>query len=463
MGLIKILAGRINDKISKLLSDHDIYELLKGSSTTLILKVGGFLLSYIFYFVLARLYGAEVMGIFALAITLAGIFALIGNAGMDNAIVRFVAENMAHEKFTRVKAAYKKSLHIVLPLSIAASLVMYIASSFLANRLFHKPEMLEPFRIIAFAIPFMVFTGLNVGALRGLKKIGQSFIFQTVLPPLFNIIALTGITYILLKGYLAPIYANVLSASVGAFISGFLIIKSIRSLDTKIVSQEHLGYKELLKVSLPMSITSAMVFIMGWTDVLMLGIFTTSEEVGIYRVALKIGMITSICLVAVNSIAAPKFAELYFKNETERLSNIIKKSSKLIFWSSFPILLMLALFSEQVLSVFGNKFTQGHSALIILCIGQFVNASCGSIGVFLNMTGNQNIIRNAMFAGVVVNIILNYILIPIYGITGAAIATAIGTISWNLIASLLAYRLLGFWVGYIPYVSTDRRINIHAA
>ncbi len=444
--------------LNDLLKDSDNQEIIKGAGTTFSLKIIGLVFSYGFNIFLARVYGAEVMGLFALAITVVGIFSLFAKAGTETSTVRFVAEQAGQKNHGAVKEIYGKTLQIVLPLSIVAAAIFFFLSPFIANYIFQKPKLILPLEITAFVLPFSALMGVNTAALRGLKKIKDAFIFSTILPPFFNILGLILLTYFVVRNYLTPIYVNLITGMIGAFLSLILWNKWSRKLlpDEGQENKAKTSIKEILKVSLPMFMTSAMLFIMGWTDIFMLGMFRSTEEVGIYRIALKIALLSSISLAAVNSIAAPKFSELYWNSENNKLKKVVKNSSKIIFWSSLPILLVIIIFPSQILSIFGREFIVGKTALIILSVGQFLNAYFGSVGVLLDMTGNQNVFRNAILVGAVSNILLNYLLIPPYGIVGAAIATAFSTIIWNLSASLAVLKIFGFWVGYIPEFGVKR-------
>ena len=181
-----------------------------------------------------------------------------------------------------------------------------------------------------------------------------------------------------------------------------------------------------------MMITAFSFLLMGRIDTIMLGMFSTTENVGIYNVALKLASITSFILYAVNTIAAPKFSELFWSNKMEELKKVVRLSSKLIFGVSFPFLILFVVFSKFFVGLFGKEFIAGQTALVILSIGQFVNAASGSVGYFMNMTGRQIVYRNIILVATALNIILNYILIPVYGLNGAAIATAISMSMWNI-------------------------------
>jgi O-antigen/teichoic acid export membrane protein len=165
----------------------------------------------------------------------------------------------------------------------------------------------------------------------------------------------------------------------------------------------------------------------------MLGAMINPEEVGVYSVVLKVTQLVVFILGAVNSVISPEISSLYNIGDKEKLQNIIKKSSQIIIISSSVISLIICIFAPQILSIFGNGFTVGTNAMLITCAGQMINAATGSVGILLSMTGNQKIAAINVFFSAIINIFLNLVLIPRYGINGAAFATFVSTVISNLL------------------------------
>jgi len=436
---------------SNLAGGKDLKEIIHGASITFVLRLAGLITSYIFNIIFARIYGADVIGIFALALSVQGIFTLLANVGAQTSVVRFIAQFGNNGDYAEVKSIYGKYIKTLLPLSLIFTLIFYSSSSFFANSIFKNEMLVLPFRIIAFTVPLSVFFTINIASLRGLKEIGKAFVFQA-LTPVLNLIGITTITFFIVKNYLVPISAQAITSFLVAFISYILWKRVIskKNIDNEKNNAGKTTIKNILDVSLPMLITAGMFYILGWTDTVMLGIFKTEAEVGIYRIALKIALFTSFTLSAVNSIAGPKFSELYWSGDRKRLKTTIQNSAQIIFYATLPIFFIIVFFNKEILWLFGEQFLKGRNVLIILSMGQFINAAFGSVGLLLDMTGNQRIFRNAVVLGAILNILLNALLIPIYGITGAAVATAISTVIWNLKTAISVYKIFGYWVGYKP-------------
>ena len=143
-----------------------------------------------------------------------------------------------------------------------------------------------------------------------------------------------------------PVYAYLVSVTIVSILS-FLSFRywfKNRSEGKASAKKEIIRYSTLLKISIPLMFAQSVQFIMAWTDKLMLGAITTSEEVGIYHTAFKLSMFAAVALMSVNSIVSPKLAELFGKNDMKGLREVAKKSTKMIFWSSLPLVIIFFLF-----------------------------------------------------------------------------------------------------------------------
>ncbi|MGH7541717.1 MAG: polysaccharide biosynthesis C-terminal domain-containing protein, partial [Gemmatimonadota bacterium] len=199
----------------------------------------------------------------------------------------------------------------------------------------------------------------------------------------------------------------------------------------------------LFRTGRPLFAITALQLVMQWTSTLLLGVWSTTEQVGLYNVAYRTAFIVTLVLSSVNSIAAPKFSELHSRRETPVLAATTRNSTRLMIMLATPALLVLVFAPEFVMSLFGREFRQGWPMLVTLALGQFVNVAAGSVGFLLIMTGEERAYRNVTLFAAFVNVGLNVALIPRLGGLGAAIATATGVAARNLGAVLVVRRKLG--------------------
>jgi O-antigen/teichoic acid export membrane protein len=122
----------------------------------------------------------------------------------------------------------------------------------------------------------------------------------------------------------------------------------------------------------------------------------------------------------------------------------VKAVSFISFLVSFPVFLIILFFPQFILGLFGHEFQAGSYAMIVLSVGQLFAAFSGSTVILMNMTGKEKAVLYLLIISVVINLLLNYYLIPVLGINGAAFATSFSTILLNLLAVISIYRYTGF-------------------
>jgi O-antigen/teichoic acid export membrane protein len=198
----------------------------------------------------------------------------------------------------------------------------------------------------------------------------------------------------------------------------------------------HSKYKSTiwLKSSIPFGMTAALQLINGRTDILALGFFQPDADVGIYRVAAQLAAVVIFGMQAVAMIQGPHIAHLYANGDMQKLQQMITHSAQAILLIAVPVVIVIILFGEFIIrTVYGPAFEAAYVPLVILCVGQLVNASMGSVASLLNMTGHERDTTKSVLIGAIVNVVLNLSLVPVWGMTGAAVATAVTLIVWNLI------------------------------
>ena len=202
-----------------------------------------------------------------------------------------------------------------------------------------------------------------------------------------------------------------------------------------------LRYTHLLKESTPLVLSSSLMMILGWSDTFLIGIFMTPEDVGYYNIIFKISSIATIFLTVVNAVITPKLSVLYHQDK-KKLGRFVRKSNKYIFLLTSAVLVIIIFFSETILSMFGSDTAFLKIPLLVLIVGYFINAYCGTIGFLLQMTGYAHIFQNIVLIATITNISLNLILIPKFGLLGAAIAGTISMSFWNIVGTYIVNRKL---------------------
>ena len=440
----------MKEKIKLALKDKDFSELLRGSGLSLFLRFGGLMSGYLLTLIIANLFGADGLGDYVLSITVLRLFTLLSKLGLDTTSIKFIASFASQNKWTSIFKFRNKVVFILIISSIFFSFLLYTLSQPIADLINAQVKYIK---LNSFFILPMSFFMLHYQSLRGLKRIAEFSFFYRMSQSLFTVVSVL-IIYYFIQDNEVPIYAYLVSlllVSVLAFLS-FRYNLNKKSYGKESAEMQILKYSQILKISIPLMFAQSVQFIMAWTDKLMLGSMTTTVDVGVYHTAFKLSMFAAVALMSVNSIASPKFAEMFAKKDFLGLKKVVHQSTKMIFWSSFPLVIVFFMFPDFLLGLFGEEFKVGVTAFIFLSCGRLISSFSGSVGNILQMTGNQNIYAIILMIGAILNVVLNLILIPLYGINGAAIASMSSLIVWNLSMVLVVKQKFGFYTFYIPFI-----------
>ncbi|NDI34860.1 flippase [Chengkuizengella sediminis] len=443
-------------KLNGYMKDKDYRELLKGSGITFLLRFLSFVLLYVLNFMIAKIYGADALGIYTLSFTLLSIALTLVLIGTDTSVVRFISEYRSQNALKEANKIFIKIIKLLLPLSCIFSVGFYFLAEPIAIKVFKEQLLITPIKIISIVLPFMVIARIYAKAFRAVKSITKSIYYEIIGIRLGTILILLLFILFFEKNILHIIYALSIAIIIAALMGMFSWNGDYQSFE---INKKRGGpdeikvksMKEILIISLPMYLTSSMVLILNWTDTVMLGIFYNTEVVGIYSIVLKLSLLISFSLSSINMIILPKFSELYWGGRKQDLIKVFRFSAMLTFWLSIPILVITILLSPILLSVFGENYIVGTIPLTILCIGQCINCCTGSVMQLLNMTGHEKQAKNAIMVSAGVNLVCNALLIPLFGMIGAAIATSFSIIIRELIATMYAYRIFKFRTWYIPF------------
>lgn len=426
--------------------------MLSGSAITFALKITGLLLSYLVAMMISKSYGADGVGLYNLSQRIIRSLAIVCALGFNISVLRYVGEfNTKPNRGTYLKKLLSYFLQLALPISILVSIILFLYANEIALNVFENKDYDGAIKIIAAVLPFFTLNLISVEFIRGLKLLKVSEFLRSVSIYLMVIILLS--LTVLHYGILNPIYALAIGISItflGAIIFIIVHVKKLPTGDEKV----NFNKKEFVKTSLPMMVITISSFVLAFSGIFFLELFSTTDIVGIYSICIMLSQLVSMALTVVNTISAPKFSELFWSHKIKELKKVLHHSSKLIFWSSIVISIVLIGLSEYILALFGEEFVKGQTVLIILIAGQIINATTGSVGVFMNMTGNQKILRNIIVLTAIMIVVGYYFIVPKYGMVGAALISVCGTAIINIISALYVYKKLNFTTFYLPFLKT---------
>jgi O-antigen/teichoic acid export membrane protein len=420
--------------------DETLKKVVKGTTIVLAGTIVGTLLGFASRVIVVRYITQSEYGVFSLAVTLVGVFSVIATLGLGEGAARYIAYFRGKNEPSKIKGVVFSSLGFTLIASVLLSIALFFTSDILSTRAFSDPDLSTPLKIFSAAIPFSVLTSMLITIFRGFDRVDVQVYFQNILhtalfPLLLGIIIFFGL------GFLGVIYASLAATVITCLALAIYTIKKAPLPLRTGESASPIG-KELLLFSLPLLATSMFAMVILWTDTLMLGYFKTSSEVGLYNGALPLARLISIPYTSMAFIYVPVVSQLYSRGLMKEMKRSYQVLTKWIFSLSWPLALILLLFPVTTLNFFfGYQYTEAATALRILTLGLLCDTFLGANAMTLLVLGQPRLIMWASLIGASLNVVLNAILIPPLGITGAALASMVSYFAANTFCSTKLYQL----------------------
>jgi O-antigen/teichoic acid export membrane protein len=349
--------------------------------------------------------------------------------GLDLGAVRFVALRVSQGDERGARASLQASLGLVAVTSAAAAALLYWQAPWLCETFFRKPHATELVRIVSLSLPALALTRVAVGGLQGLGVMRYSALVNPVRVAANIALALP----VLLLGYGAKgLSWTFLAVSwLTLLVAIALLARALPAAFAPARAPARLG--ELLRFSLPQTLTVVLLQTLLWTDTLLLGRLRTAAEVGVYTIVQRLLSPAQTVSTATGQMFAPRIAAEHARGDRETLETMLKRVT---FWNvslAIPVFALLLLVPGPLLRLFGSTYATGATALAILAAGQLFNAATGPLGQVINMSGRPYLTLVNNFAVATLNVIGCLILIPRHGITGAAASTTASIVLVNLV------------------------------
>jgi len=428
--------------------DPHFVEIARGAVVVFVLRVFGAGTAFFVSILVARLLGASGLGIYSLAATCMIIAAVIARLGLDNAVVKVTSGYVAQSDYGSALATYRTALKLAFPMSAIVSLFVVFYAPEISRQLFDEPDLVQPLRVAAATIIPATITVLTTESLRSLKHATGATFLQSVMPPLFFLSILA--TLLPFSVDWAPSVMWMIQF-VAMAVTAFTALLFWRYCTGPISARKAtVPVSALLSKALPLLWIMLVGLTITTVDIFMLGIWVDAASIGRYAAAAQVANTMLLLLVAINTVAAPKFSELHVQERNAELSTTARSCALFATIIGLPVYTAFVIFPETIMGLFGANFRDGALLLVILATGQFVNVATGSVGILLIMTGHERSVRNASVVAGLLNIGLNALLIPSWGALGAATATAISIAILNLICLFFVYRKLSIKMISIP-------------
>lgn len=413
-------------------------QIAKGGGIAFIGQVVGRFFTLLLQILLTRVLGPVGYGLYALGYSILGIAHTVSMLGLQNGVVRFGAMYHGAGDKARLKGTLLSALGISFGSAWAVALSLYFLASLIAEGVFNEPQLANPLCAFAFALPFYTLVTMTSFSARALRRIDYDVAISHLFRPLLTLLAV-GASFLLGYRLIGAVTGFVISTVLAAGLGFYLLCRLFPELLSGLKARYET--KTLLLYSLTVLLVGLSSLLITRTDRIMLGILGTVEDVGIYNAAATLAIQATLFLVSFNAIFSPIIADLFNQGRMQELGTLLKTTTKWTFALTLPVVLVFVLFARPLMRLFGPTFLPGAPVLISLGIAELVNAGTGSVGFMLTMTGWQKFeLLNSLTLGGL-NVFLNFLLIPRYGVLGAGIATGLSIALVNLARLVEVYWL----------------------
>ena len=415
-------------------------KIAKETSITFSGMLYGNINRYIYTALLARWVGIEYLGIYSLANAIMLIGEVIARVGLETGVMRFISQLDRQKENIQIHKIIYSSLKITIIFSLGIVIIIIIASKSLVSIFNGIPLLHKVIIIFALVIPFNAITLVAAYATQGFKLLKYKVLTTQVINP--TILLFTMIIAYRYFSLESVIIAPMVCVAITGCVIILILLRKISGINFYKIVFTNID-KDLFKFSFPLMFVAILQTLMHWMDILMLGYFTDPIMVGLYHPAARTAGLLQAILLSFMSIYAPIISQLHAKKDLIAMSSLYKLISRWLMTFSIPIVIIFFSLSHKIMLLFGVEYVSSSNVLILLTIATFFQTFLGAAGPILSMTGYTNIVFWNTIIAFILNIILNIILIPQYGILGAAWATLISLSIIGVIRVIEVKKILG--------------------
>ncbi len=448
---LRLLKERGQALVSELALGQSEQTVLKRSAlSAFLVRVLSAALAYLSQIILARFLGDFEYGVYAYVWVWVIILGHITNLGFSQSVIRFVPIYLEKQDSDKVRGFLLASQLIAFfgsaALSALGALGVYVFQDYLDS------HYVIPFYIAAICIPLFALQDLQEGIARAFGWVNLGLVPIYLVRP---VLLMAFLAAAILGGATATAATALWAAIAASFVAGVLQIAVIfHRAQKRVPFRGGRGYELLpwLATSLPLALVNIFDMAQTYADLLILNLYVPPEKLAIYFAAAKTVGLVNFIHFAVGAAVGQKFSAYEAAGKRRRLRLFARQTTNWTFWPALLSALGILALGHPLLWLFGSNFTEGYSLMFILAAGIIVHATAGQAEFLLSMLGHQKLVAGAMFLTLFLNVALNLLLIPHYGMTGAAIATAIamGTKGLGLAAAVkwkTGLDILLWWPG----------------
>ena len=399
----------------------DLQTLARGGGALLFASAFGNGLNYVFGIVVARALGPTEFGLYALGLTMFNTLALVTVLGMDVGVVRFVSQHLGLGEETKARTVILQATAVSGLCGLAAGVGLFLLAEPIAVSIYQKPELATVLQFFSFAVPLAAVGAVILSALQAHQTVRYTIWIRHGWEPAGKFL-LAGM--LLWAGFgLAGVLTAILVSLVGSVVMGLRSAGRMARIGPgRMPPWTPEPLRALFAFCLPLIVSSFFGAVAPRSDILILGSWVRAQDVGVYLAAFQTASILALVLGAFDIAFAPMIGRALAVQDWARVEEAYQAVSRLTLLLTAPLFVCLAAFGGDILAVFGKDFASRGACLTILAAGQLFNSATGSANTILLMGGHSRMVMWNVVALGILLIGANWVLIPRFGMLGAAVA-----------------------------------------
>jgi O-antigen/teichoic acid export membrane protein len=379
-------------------------------------------LSYLYSMFLARSLGAREFGVYALGIAIFNVAILTAPLGFETGALRFISYALGRDDRAGAQRTVAQVMTLVLASSMVMALLLALCARPLAYRAYGHPELMTVLLWVAALIPLAVFSSVLLDVIRSFQLVRYTLLVKYIWEPCAKFALAAALIW---AGYaVAGVLAALLVTLAGSVIIALAAARRLAAFGTGTPALTRQGLRSLFAYCLPLTVTCVLGVIAPRSDLLILGMWVSAEQVGVYSVVSQTAAALALVLGSFTVISTPMIGHMAARQDIGRLQALYVAVARWTCVCTAPLFCLVALFGGDILELFGKDTPDGRLALAILALGQVAYSATGLASAILLMFGHSaTVMRNSVVLAVLL-IGSNCVLVPHLGMIGAAIGVA---------------------------------------
>jgi O-antigen/teichoic acid export membrane protein len=375
------------------------------------------------------------VGLFRISVALFELLQIVALVGLGQAMTRFVAVFRADRDRAAVLGTIRLGLIVTTVSSVLVGAALFLASPWLSETVYNKPDLVTPLRFVAFAIPPGVLTAVSLAACSGFRTMRPNALIGLMLDPILRLVLIVGALQLGL-GLDGVFWAFVIIPYVTCLLALLWLFVLARGPQVR----PRIERRQIMRFSSVAWVATFTTQGLLWLDLLILPAYISAAELAIYSVATSIVVLATFAMSPISQSLAPRIADLTRRKELRRLAIAYQAAASWMLRFSLPFFAIILIFPRPLLGLFGTGYGAGAAVTVILALGKLSDVATGPCGTMLNQAGHNKLALIDNVVILVLNVSLNLILIPSHGIRGAAVAWTVSLLGVNVARAIQVRR-----------------------